>query len=33
MQLDPAKTYKDIEARHILRPLSASLSQSLGLVF
>ena len=28
MQLDPAKTYKDIEARHILRPLSAVLQQA-----
>ncbi|MGB1758643.1 MAG: N5-glutamine methyltransferase family protein, partial [Candidatus Puniceispirillaceae bacterium] len=28
MQLDPAKTYKDIEARHILRPLSAILQQA-----
>ena len=28
MQLDPAKTYKDIDARHILRPLSAVLQQA-----
>jgi len=28
MQLDPAKTYKDIEARHILRQLSAILQEA-----
>ena len=28
MQLDPAKTYKEIEARHILRPLIAMLQQA-----
>ena len=28
MHLDPAVTYKEIEARHILRPLSAALQQA-----
>ena len=31
MHLDPAVTYKDIEAKHILQPLSAVL-QHAGIV-